>query len=110
MTPVSAIYKFPLAGPGEFELTLPAPRAFTHVGLDHEGTPCLWAVVDPKVQPEPFRFYLAEDGKLLPGGLEMDYVGSYTVRTFTETKTVKGKPQAFVTSGYTRHLYRLYTP
>jgi hypothetical protein len=45
---MKTIWKFPIQITSTQPVEMPRGATIIHVGLDPTGTPCLWAIVDPK--------------------------------------------------------------
>lgn len=52
-TIMRTIYKYPIKITDEQEIPMPADAEVLHVGLDPQGTPCLWAMVETDKPVEP---------------------------------------------------------
>jgi hypothetical protein len=50
---MKTIYKYPIKITDEQEIIMPQGAEVIHAGLDPQGTPCVWAQVDTKAEPEP---------------------------------------------------------
>jgi len=50
---MKTIYKYPIAIIEEQEITMPQGAEVIHAGLDPQGNPCVWALVDTRNEPEP---------------------------------------------------------
>lgn len=61
------VYKYPLKFVDGGQIVgLPAQHHIVHVGLDPEGTACVWALVDPGHQPDAVTVYVVGTGQRLP--------------------------------------------
>ena len=72
---MNTIYKYPIVITDSQTLTLPSRSVVTHVGLDPQGTPCIWAKVDTDSPPELFEIIVAGTGHPLPD--DILHLGSF---------------------------------
>ena len=63
---MNTIYKYPFAITDGQSLDLPVDADPVHVGLDPQGTPCLWCAVNTDSPIERRRLYLRGTGQRLP--------------------------------------------
>lgn len=63
---VKTIYKYPIWTADGQTVMLPKEFQVIHVGLDPQGTACLWAIVEPTQETKPEELYLVGTGNPLP--------------------------------------------
>lgn len=86
---MTTVFKYPLTTStrhghnvtDRLTLTLPKAAEIVHVGLDPNGTPCLWAVVDTKVGTEKVTVLTVGTGHPLPDDTDK-HLGSFTQGPF----------------------------
>jgi hypothetical protein len=59
---MAKIYKYPLEINGETSVALPNGYEILHVGLDPQGDPGVWALVDPERSALPVPIYILGTG------------------------------------------------
>jgi hypothetical protein len=59
---MKTIWKFPIKITDYQVLTVPINWEPIHVGLDPQGTPCIWAEVDSEKKTEPCNIYVYGTG------------------------------------------------
>ena len=57
------IYKYPIEIADEQAILMPQGAEVIHAGLDPQGSPCVWAVVDTISKPEPVRIFVRGTGE-----------------------------------------------
>lgn len=70
------IWKYPLTISGSDYLEIPWRFQPLHVGLDPEGTPCLWCSVDPSTKRESRKIATVGTGHPLPDD-RTKYIGTF---------------------------------
>lgn len=75
------ITKYPLDvdfrdSPPQGKITMPFHAEIIRVGLDEEGEPCIWALVEEKWDYKPHRIMLLRDDDELPLK-DMRYLGGF---------------------------------
>jgi len=78
---MKTIYKYPIQITDEQEIEMPFASKVIHAGLDPQGTPCLWAVVDTESSPEPVSVLVVGTGNPMPFHPER-HVGSFVQGPF----------------------------
>lgn len=73
---MTTIYKYPFYIEDEPSITLPTGYQILHVGLDPQGTPCIWALVNTERSELPVRFFLVGTGHPVPS-LSTVHIGSF---------------------------------
>ena len=74
---MNTIYKYPIKITEAQEITMPQGAKVLHAGLDPQGTPCVWAMVDTRNEPEPMSILVYGTGN--PMGYTPDkHVSSFT--------------------------------
>jgi hypothetical protein len=63
---MTTIYKYPIEITDEQEIPMPFGAEIRHVGLDPEGSPCVWAEVENTNTPEPVRLFIVGTGRRMP--------------------------------------------
>jgi len=83
---MKTIYKYEFAIKDQQPIYLPPNAKIVHVGLDPNGCPCIWAIVDADDAAflrDDINFgrtvYVVGTGHALPGG---EYVGSFRMDPF----------------------------
>lgn len=80
---MARIYKYPMPEAGKpFDLKINGFCEVAHVGLDGNGTPCLWAIVTPE-KPEETWTYL-----VLATGEEFDTTEWCFIRSFQQSSSL----------------------
>lgn len=81
---MKTVYKYPIQIADEQEVSMPYDAKVIHVGLDPQGTPCLWAKVESNNRPEPVRVLVVGTGGPIPymPYHEERHVGSFTQGPF----------------------------
>lgn len=69
-----AIWRFPVTGPDQFDMTVPGPARGVHVGLKH-GKPQLWVEVSPGGNDETLTFRVVPTGAAYAP--EWEHVGTF---------------------------------
>jgi len=59
---MKTIYKYPIAITEEQEITMPQGAEVIHAGVDPQGNPCVWAMVDTRNEPEPMSILVYGTG------------------------------------------------
>lgn len=78
------IYKYPLVITDEQEIELHL-MSWMHVGLDPNGCPCVWALVDLSrpIQPDTYTIFIHGTGHPLPDDTAgRDHLGSFVDGSF----------------------------
>lgn len=78
---MKTIYKYPLALIDYQIVTLKTGAKLIHVGLDPQGVPCLWALVNIQESPSEWQLWIVGTGNQMPPG-EKNHVGSFTQGPF----------------------------
>jgi hypothetical protein len=78
---MKTIYKYPIKITDEQEIQMPAHANVLHVGLDPQGTPCLWAMVDTAKPMEPVSVLVVGTGNPMPFE-PLRHVGSFVQGPF----------------------------
>ena len=60
------IFKYPFAIESKTTVEMPYGHVFLHVGLDPEGVPCVWALVDEHSEKRPVELYVVGTGADVP--------------------------------------------
>ena len=76
------IYKYPIEITDEQTITMPECAEIIHVGLDPQGTPCIWAEVITERSLRPYDVIVAGTGHPLPAGARNNHVGSFVQGSF----------------------------
>lgn len=75
---MKTIYKYPIQITDEQEISMPQGAEVIHAGLDPQGTPCVWAMVDTQNKPEPVSILVYGTGN------PMTYTPDRHVSSFTQ--------------------------
>lgn len=78
---MKTIYKYPIEITDEQEIQIPFGATVIHAGLDPQGTPCVWAMVETRNSPEPVSIFVVGTGNSLPFVPE-SHVGSFVQGQF----------------------------
>lgn len=78
---MKTIYKYSFNIKDEQLLELPATADPVHVGLDPQGQPCLWAVIDTDLKTETRKLYVRGTGHWIPEDYKT-MLGSFTQGPF----------------------------
>ncbi len=73
---MKTVWKFPFAITRDQPIDLPARAEVLHVGLDPEGTPCLWARVDSDAPKVEHSLHISGTGHPVPDG-DNKHLGSF---------------------------------
>lgn len=57
MRNAQAIYKYPIGMGQGVQIAMPAVADIKAVGIDGDGVPCIWALVDPDAAPSQRRTF-----------------------------------------------------
>lgn len=78
---MNTIWKFPFEITDDFEIEMPQHAKVLTVALQ-QGTPCIWALVDPVAPKEKRKFHLAGTGHSLDKEIvrTYSYAGSFQMR------------------------------
>lgn len=80
---MTTIWKFPISIIDRPRVRMPGGAEIIHVGLDPEGVPCLWALVDSDEKPIIYDFWLCGTGNRIPDNLYANrHVGSFVEGPF----------------------------
>jgi hypothetical protein len=61
---MATIYKYPIPKASEpFELKIKGFCEVVHVGIDGNDTPCLWAIVNPNMPEESWKYLIVATGQ-----------------------------------------------
>ena len=73
------IWKYPIKPneDGVMEIKVPLGAQPLHVGLDPQGTPCIWFLVDPINVGRPILVYCYMTGEDIPDIGDRYYVGTF---------------------------------
>lgn len=63
---MKTIWKFQLPIQRESEIKMPSFAQTIHTGLDAEGIPCVWAIVDPQNMQTDYKFWVFGTGHQMP--------------------------------------------
>ncbi len=63
---MKTIYKYPLPNEDSSGIPMPIGADILHVGLDTEGTPCVWALVNPDATKAVMQFEVFREGYWIP--------------------------------------------
>lgn len=78
---MKTIYKYPIKITNEQEISMPQDAKVIHAGLDPQGTPCVWAVVDTERETEPVSILVYGTGNPM-NYFPHEHVGSFTQGPF----------------------------
>lgn len=78
---MKTIYKYPLTISSEQAIKLPIGAKFCHIGLDPQGVPCLWYMVDKNERKVDHRFYIYGTGFEI-NAQDISYLGSFVKDSF----------------------------
>jgi hypothetical protein len=78
---MTTIYKYPIRITDKQLIVSPMCSEIRHVGLDPNGTPCIWVEVATENEDEPWDLYIVGTGNPLPKGASV-YVGSFVQGPF----------------------------
>lgn len=59
---MKTIYKYPIQITDDQEISMPQGAQVIHAGLDPQGVPCVWALVDTRNEPEPLSILIHGTG------------------------------------------------
>jgi len=59
---MTRIYKYPISITQNQEILAPQGAQVIHAGLDPQGNPCVWAIVDPRNEDQPITILLYGTG------------------------------------------------
>lgn len=79
---MKTIYKYPLVVTEKQTLLLPSGFEITSVGLDPNGYPSLWAIVNPENSEIKQTIYIVGTGQAIPKNVENKYVGKFICGVF----------------------------
>ncbi len=71
------VFKYPFEITDSFDLELPAGAKLLHVA-EHDGKPCLWALVDEYAAKIPYHFELRGTGNPADGLEAQTYIATFT--------------------------------
>ena len=74
------IWKYLLELTDEQTVNMPRSAEVLHVGIDPNGSLCVWALVDPNTMPEDRVFFVHGTGFPVPSGRR--HLGSVTLGPF----------------------------
>jgi hypothetical protein len=63
---MKTIYKYPIQITDEQEIQVHGEADVLHAGLDPQGTPCIWAMVDPSQPTAPLSVLVVGTGNPMP--------------------------------------------
>jgi hypothetical protein len=67
MGQVQSVYKYPISATAETRMLMPESAAVVAVGLDMNGDPCVWVLVDPELPKIEERvFSIRSTGSRVP--------------------------------------------
>jgi len=79
---MQTIYKYPFGITDIQTVDLPINHKILHVGLDPQGTPCLWAIVDSEqTQTNPKVLFVVGTGHPMPT-VPVSHLGSFAQGPF----------------------------
>jgi len=78
---MKTIYKYPLVLTDHQTVATKTGAKFLHVGLDPQGVPCLWMLVDPQECPSSWVIWIVGTGNPMPPGDKV-HLGSFTQGPF----------------------------
>lgn len=73
---MKTIYKYPIQITNSQEVQMPFGAEVLHAGLDPQGTPCLWAMVETHHPTEPVSVLVVGTGNPMPFE-PLRHVGSF---------------------------------
>lgn len=79
---MNVIYKYPIEITGHQIIKLPRAAVLLHVGLDPNGTPCLWAKINKNMPEEDKPIYIFGTGHVIPKELNIQHIGSFVQTPF----------------------------
>ena len=74
------IFKYQIRPTEEQEIMMPVGAEVNHVGLDPDGIPCIWAIVDPDARRESVIIQVIGTGHHVPD--EGIFLGTYVKGVF----------------------------
>ncbi len=63
---MKTIYKYPIKITDEQEIQMPGEVTVLHAGLDPQGVPCVWAMVDSDLPTGPVSILVIGTGNPMP--------------------------------------------
>jgi hypothetical protein len=78
---MTKVYKYPFEIVGSQIVELPVEAKVIHVGLDPQGTPCLWAEINPLNIHKDLRIFVVGTGTSIPDAAKV-HLGSFNQREF----------------------------
>jgi len=79
---MTTIYKYPLEITDRQTLALPTGYQIALIGLDPNGTPCLWAIVDPARSVANETIHIVGTGNPVPPNVVNRHIGSFVQEPF----------------------------
>lgn len=74
---MKTIYKYPLEITDRQTISLPTGYEIALIGLDPNGTPCLWAIVDLEHSIASETIYIVGTGLPIPPNVVNRHIGSF---------------------------------
>lgn len=75
------IHKYHLQLEGVQTVDMPLSAEILHVGLDPQGAPCLWAIVETEMPTDDVTIYIVGTGHPMPTGCSK-HLGSFVQTPF----------------------------
>jgi hypothetical protein len=79
---VNVVYKYPIEIASKQTLLLPVGFYVIRVGLDLNGNPCIWAIVDPAKSEAEMTVHIVGTGFVVPENMVNRHIGSFVQGSF----------------------------